>query len=564
LRIRRLRFISRTSRHLQRYRQILTVLFKYGFGELVDRMNVAHYLETGLQLVSKRRRERMERLTRSERVRLAVEELGPTFIKLAQVLSTRPDLIPVEFTQELAKLQDQVPPFPFEQARQIVEEDLKAPLEEKFPHFERTPLAAASIAQVHRARLADGQETVVKVQRPGIARLIEVDVEILYHLATLMERHIVELGIQRPTALVEEFARTLEKEIDFTVEANHMERFSRQFREKPGIYIPRVYRPLSTRRVLTMEYIQGIKISDLNALEAAGLDRKLLAARGAEIILEQVLRFGFFHGDPHPGNLFILPGNLICYLDFGMMGSVDRQAREDFADLIFAYFGRDEKKVAQVLLRVMEYDEEPNRRALEKDLADFLEGVLYPPLKKNPISSLLKVLLELIHRHRLRIPADIFLMIKALAATEAVGYNLDPEFDLAGKAEPFIRRIVLERLSPRRLLEEFFRSGEDLVQLVKEIPGETRDILQQIRQGKVRIGFEHRGLEGFAFHVDRASNRIAFSLVIAALIVGSSIIIQTQIGPYIFGFSMLGLFGLLIAGVLGLWLLISILRSGRL
>jgi len=564
LRIRRLRFISRTSRHLQRYRQILTVLFKYGFGELVDRMNVAHYLETGLQLVSKRRRERMERLTRSERVRLAVEELGPTFIKLAQVLSTRPDLIPVEFTQELAKLQDQVPPFPFEQARQIVEEDLKAPLEEKFPHFERTPLAAASIAQVHRARLADGQETVVKVQRPGIARLIEVDVEILYHLATLMERHIVELGIQRPTALVEEFARTLEKEIDFTVEANHMERFSRQFREKPGIYIPRVYRPLSTRRVLTMEYIQGIKISDLNALEAAGLDRKLLAARGAEIILEQVLRFGFFHGDPHPGNLFILPGNLICYLDFGMMGSVDRQAREDFADLIFAYFGRDEKKVAQVLLRVMEYDEEPNRRALEKDLADFLEGVLYPPLKKNPISSLLKVLLELIHRHRLRIPADIFLMIKALAATEAVGYNLDPEFDLAGKAEPFIRRIVLERLSPRRLLEEFFRSGEDLVQLVKEIPGETRDILQQIRQGKVRIGFEHRGLEGFAFHVDRASNRIAFSLVIAALIVGSSIIIQTQIGPYLFGFSMLGLFGFLIAGVLGLWLLISILRSGRL
>jgi len=540
------------------------VLFKYGFGELVDRMNVAHYFDTGLQMVSRSRRERMEKLTRSERLRLAVEELGPTFIKLAQILSTRPDLIPVEFAQELTKLQDQVPAFPFEQANQIIEEELKAPLAEKFPHFERTPLAAASIAQVHRARLADGQETVVKVQRPGIARLIEVDVEILYHLATLMERHIVELGIQRPTALVEEFARTLEKEIDFTVEANHMERFSRQFREKPGIYIPRVYRPLSTRRVLTMEYIQGIKISDLNALEAAGLDRKLLAARGAEIILEQVLRFGFFHGDPHPGNLFILPGNLICYLDFGMMGSVDRQAREDFADLIFAYFGRDEKKVAQVLLRVMEYDEEPNRRALEKDLADFLEGVLYPPLKKNPISSLLKVLLELIHRHRLRIPADIFLMIKALAATEAVGYNLDPEFDLAGKAEPFIRRIVLERLSPRRLLEDFLRSGGDLIQLIKEIPGETRDILQQIRQGKVRIGFEHRGLEGFAFHVDRASNRIAFSLVIAALIVGSSIIIQTQIGPYLFGFSMLGLFGFLIAGVLGLWLLISILRSGRL
>ena len=564
MRIRRLRFISRTSRHLQRYRQILTVLFKYGFGELVDRMNVAHYLETGLQMVSHSRRERMEKLTRSERVRLAIEELGPTFIKLAQVLSTRPDLIPVEFVQELTKLQDQVPAFPFEQARQIIEEELKAPLGEKFPHFDRIPIAAASIAQVHRARLADGQEVVVKVQRPGIARLIEVDVEILYHLATLMERHIAELGIQRPTNIVEEFARTLEKEIDFTVEANHLERFARQFRETPGIYIPKVYRPLSTRRVLTMEYIQGIKVSDLAALEAAGLDRKLLAARGAEIILEQVLRFGFFHADPHPGNIFILPDHVICYLDFGMMGSVDRQAREDFADLIFAYLGRDEKKVAQVLLHIMEYEEEPNRRALEKDLADFLEGALYPPMKKAPIAALLKVLLDLIHRHRLRIPADIFLMIKALATTEAVGYTLDPEFDLAGKTGPFIRRIVMERLNPRRLLGEFLRSGGDLIQLIKEIPGETRDILHQIRQGKVKIGFEHRGLENFAFHLDRASNRIAFSLVIAALIVGSSIIIHTRIGPYLFGFSILGLFGFLIAGILGLWLLISILRSGRL
>jgi ubiquinone biosynthesis protein len=564
LRIRRLRFISRTSRHLQRYRQILTVLFKYGFGELVDRMNVAHYFETGLQLVSKSRRERMEKLTRSERLRLAVEELGPTFIKLAQILSTRPDLIPVEFAQELTKLQDQVPAFPFEQARQIIEEELKAPLAEKFPHFERAPLAAASIAQVHRARLADGREVVVKIQRPGIARLIEVDVEILYHLATLMERHIAELGIQRPTGIVEEFARTLEKEIDFAVEANHLERFARQFRETPGVYIPQVHRSLSTRRILTMEYIQGIKVSDLGGLEAAGQDRKLLAARGAEIILEQILRFGFFHADPHPGNVFILPGNLICYLDFGMMGSVDRQAREDFADLVSGYVRRSESKVVQALLRIVEWEKEPDRRALERDIADFMGAYLYKPLKDLRIGVLLTKLLRLVTRHRLRFPPDVFMMIKAMSTVEGVGVLLDPDFEMIEKAAPFIERAKKERLSPERIFGEFLETGGDLIQLFKEGPGEMRDIFRQMKQGKVRIVFEHEGLEHFAFHVDRSSNRIAFALIISSLIVGSSLILRTHFGPMLFGLPVLGLFGFTIAGILGIGLLISIIRSGRL
>ena len=259
MRLSRLGTLSRTYRHMGRYRQILAVLFKYGFGDVVERLHVAQYLEIGLQMISRKRRERIETLTRAERVRLALEELGPTFVKLGQVLSTRPDLVPLEYVEELSHLQDGVPPFSFEEARGIVEAELRAPLFERFERFEEAPIAAASIGQVHRARLRSGEDVIVKVQRPGIRPTIEVDVEILLHLAGLAEKHIDEVSIYRPVRIAEEFARTMEMELDYTVEAAHQERFGRQFAGHPGVHVPRVHREALTERVLTMEYIDGIK-----------------------------------------------------------------------------------------------------------------------------------------------------------------------------------------------------------------------------------------------------------------------------------------------------------------
>ena len=561
--IRKIGIVSRTYRHMNRYRQIITVLFKYGFGDLVDRLHVGQYLEIGMQMVSRKRRERVEKLTRSERLRMALEELGPTFVKMGQILSSRPDLIPVEFIEELSKLQDSVPPFPFSQVREIIEAELTSPIDEIFQKFEETPLAAASIGQVHRAQLKNGDDVIVKVQRPGIRAIIEVDLEILLHLATLIERHIEEWEIHRPTRIVEEFASSLAKEIDYTIEASNAERFARQFTGNSSVYVPRIFMETTTKQVLTMEFIDGIKASEIDKLDNAGLDRSIIASRGADLILEQVFKHGFFHADPHPGNVFIMPDNVICYLDFGMMGRVDRYAREHFADIVYGYVRRDESKIADAILKVVEWDKEPDRRVLERDISDFVESYLYKSLKDFHIADILQKLLELITTHGLRLPPDIFLMIKAMAQVEGLGLVLDPDFDMTERAAPFIKHIKLARLSPKRVVGDFLESGGDLVQLLKDIPGELRTILKQLRQGKASVIFEHRGLENLISGLDRSSNRIASSLIISSLIIGSSLIITTKIGPFLFGFPILGLAGFSIAGIFGIGLLISILRSGR-
>jgi ubiquinone biosynthesis protein len=564
LSIRKIGVIGRTYRHLNRYRHILTVLFKYGFGDLVDVLKIEQYLEIGLQMISRKRREQVERLARSERVRMALEELGPTFVKLGQILSTRPDLTPIEFVEELSKLQDRVPPFPYAEVAQIIESELGMPPEDIFQHFDEMPLAAASIGQVHRAQLKDGEEVAVKVQRPGIRKTIEVDLEIMLHLASLMERYLEEFQTTRPVRIVEEFARTLEKEIDYTIEASHMERFARQFMDDPTVYVPKVFREVTTERVLTMEYIDGVKASEIDRIEKEGLDRKIITARGADLILKQVFDHGFFHADPHPGNIFVLPGNVICYLDFGMMGSIDRQSREDFADLVHSVVNRDESRAMQALLTLTQYDEEPDRRLLARDLGDFLGRHLYKPLKDIQMEKLLHQLMDMVSRHRLQMPPDLFLMMKALATIEGVGLSLDPDFEMIGQAAPFIQRVKMDQFRPERVASDIFRSGTELVRLIQEIPGELRELLRQMKRGKVKMEFEHVGLEPMLETHDRTSNRIAFSIVIAALVVGSALIVLSKTPPLLFGIPVIGIIGFLAAVVMGVWLLIAILRKGRL
>jgi ubiquinone biosynthesis protein len=555
--------IGRTYRHMQRYRQILTVLFKYGFGDLVVALKIEQYLEIGLQMISSKRREKIETLSRAVRVRMVLEELGPTFLKMGQILSTRPDILPVEFMQELSKLQDEVPPFPYSEVQATIQKEFNKSVGQKFSSFDEQPLAAASIGQVHKAKMPDGKNVVVKIQRPGIQRTIKVDLEIMMHLAGLMELHLEGWDIQRPTRIVEEFARTLEKELDYTLEAAHMERFARQFEDEPAVYVPQVYREATTSRVLTMEHISGIKASDIDRLEKEGLDRSEIARQGLILIMKQIFVHGFFHADPHPGNIFVLPDNVICYIDFGMMGRLDLEMRERFADLLMSIVHRDEREATKVLLRLTLSEEEPNYPALQRDTAEFMDKHCYRPLKDVDLGALLHQLLEMATKHRLGVPPDLFLMIKALSTVEGLGRILDPDLDVIEQATPFIKHIQLNRIHPRRIAKDMASSGTDLFHLLKDIPGEVRTILKLARQGKVKIEFEHRGLEPMIAANDRISNRLSFAVVLASLVIGSGLIVLSGIPPKWHEIPVIGLTGFLVAGAMGFWLLISIMRSGR-
>ncbi|MDY7009151.1 MAG: AarF/ABC1/UbiB kinase family protein [Planctomycetota bacterium] len=561
--IRGLGFLSRQYRHINRYRQIVSVLLKHGFGDLMGTLGLHRRLG-----MDKRRADRPEAivtqtLTRWQRVRMAMEELGPSFVKLGQIAATRPDMIPQELCSELEKLQDTVPPFGFSQVGQTVKAELGDSLEALFERFDQKPVASASIAQVHRAVLPGGEVVAVKVQRPEIDRTIAVDLEIMLDLAALMEKHIHGLDAVNPVGIVQEFARTIRKELDFTIEADHIERFARNFKSNDNVHVPRVFRRYSTRKVLTMEFVEGVKVSDLPALREGGFDLELIAGRGADLVLEQIFVHGFFHADPHPGNILILPDNVICFLDYGMMGTVKPRYRQSLADLVVGIVRRDESQITKAVLSLSENDNPETYERLEADVDDFIEQHFYRPLKDIHMGSLISQLVQILVRHRLRIIPDFYLLTKALAIAEGNGRKLWPDFDMIKNTEPFARKIMTERLSPRTLAKDLYRSGIDMGNLMRDLPGDVKEILAQIKRGRIHVEFEHRGLEPMLKTHDQISNRIVFAIVLAAIVIASSVIVLSGIPPKWYGIPVLGIVGYLAAGAMGFWLLISIIRHGK-
>ncbi len=550
------------ARDLGRLHDIASILIRYGFSDLVRRLGMANVLERAGKVLHWQEAGELARLEPPARVRRALEEMGPTFIKLGQILATRMDLFPPEWISEFEKLQDHALSVPFAEIRQQLQEDLGAAPEEVFAELFSEPLAAASIAQVHRARLHEGDEVVVKVRRPGIRLIVEADLRLLQRLAKIVEAESPEMSRFRPREVVRQFTLSLRRELDLAAECRSSERIARNFSDLPEIVIPKIYWALTSERVNVQEAVNGIPGRDLEAVDQAGMDRKILARRGARSVLKMILEDGFFHADPHQGNIFYLPENRIAIIDFGMVGRLSVERRGQVVDLLHGLMEREVDPVVEVLLDwagAANIDEGSLKLEIE-GLVDQYHGL---PLKELNISTILTDLTTLLRDYHLVLPPDLTLLIKALVTLEGMGRQLDPDFDMVTEFTPFLRRALTARYTPDALVKRGWQAILGGLEILTELPQDLHHLLRTARSGRIQVHVDVTRLQHFGNQLDRATSRLTMGVVIAALIIGSSIVMTVDRGPVLFGFPLLGLLGFLSAAVAGVWLLISIRRSGR-
>jgi ubiquinone biosynthesis protein len=558
----------RFRKSANRIRQIINVFLKYGFGKIIDQIHLGRFIPFRKRLKTFGQWPGVKGPTAPESLRMAFAELGPSFIKLAQILSSRPDLITVRFADEFKKLQDRVPPFPSDDAVNIIETETGMRIDEIFTAFDRIPVAAASIAQVHRAKLGSGTDVIVKIQRPNIREQIETDIGILTYAAGLLEKYVPESKFFNPTGIVEEFSKTVRKELDFIEEGRNCARFGRNFENSQDVYIPRVYTDISTEKMLIMERIDGVRIDDISTIESLGLDRKRLARLGVESYFKMVLEDGFFHADPHPGNIFAMPGGTIGFMDFGMVGKVTPELRETMANTFLALINRDFDDLIDQYLALgvipEHVDIDAFRKDFKADLSDFLEPLYGRTIKEINFAEYLDTVTHLAIKHKMKIPSDLLLVNKAMLTLENLGRELDPDFDFIAAAEPYATKILKERMRPGRLYDKARKNVMDLSEFAFVFPKQIRQVVQKILRDELHIKMTHIGLDRFIRDMDRSSNRIAFGMIISAILLSSAIMHATGAGPTYMGISVFGMSAFFFALLLGVWLIISIIRSGRL
>ena len=549
-------------RELPRLHEIATVMIRYGGGDLVRLLGISGALERAGRILHWHSTNEVSQLDASVRIRRALEELGPTFVKLGQMLATRVDLFPPHWIAEFEKLHSHVPAVPYE----ILHPDLVAAIKgeptEIFATFDPVPLAAASIAQVHRATLKDGTPVVVKMRRPGIENVIRADLRILEHAAKLLESEVPDYRRYDPVQMVSQFRRSLNRELDLAKEARNIDQFARDFADDPLVKIPRVYWEFTNDRVNVQEEIVGLEGVASDKLRAAGLDPKLLAARGADTVLRMVLEHGYFHADPHPGNVLFLPGNRIGMIDFGMVGMLTNARRNQIVDLLHALTRNDEQALMQVLLD-WSGESVGDEDRLAYDVAELLQSYDDLQLKDVKIGALLNDITAVMRDNNLVLPADLTLLFKALITLEGLGQQLDPEFHMIDHLTPFVERIIQQRYTPQALWTRGRNSVRETLEVLADVPRDLRRLLRDMRRGRVKVDLDLKRLDQFGHQLDRASNRLTMGILTASLVVGSSIIMTVKGGPQLFGLPFFGLLGFLIAFFNSLWILFSIWRSGK-
>jgi len=545
---------NKIGKKLVRYREIANIIVKYGFGYFVEK---AH-----LKIIRFPFRKKKTEIPAPVRLRKMLEELGPTFIKMGQILSTRPDLVPIEYLIEFEKLQDSAEPVEYEKIRGVFEDNLKCKIEDVFDYFEKEPIASASVSQVHIA-FYKGEKVAVKIQKPDIEDKIYLDIGILYDIAELIERFIKDAKIYKPVKIVEEFEKAIRKEIDFSYEGRNIERFRKNFSSFEDIVIPEVYKELTGNKVLTLKYIDGVKITEIDKIE--GIDRKEFVRKGTEIILKQIFYDGFFHADPHPGNILITKDGKICLLDFGIVGRLREEEKIEIIGLLTGIIKNDSDKILRILEIMGSLEnEEVDRKKLKREIDEYLEKYRDISIKEINLNVLFDEIFSLMRKYSISIPASFSLLARTVLTLEGVASIIYPEYNLFEYLRPYIVDFMEKKERTKWILKDTFRSISDIYYILKELPETVEASLKTIRKGYINVAFEHKGLANLTSTLDKASNRISFSLIISSILISSSLIMVAGKGPKIWGHPAFGIIGFIASGILGIYLIIGIIRSGRL
>lgn len=552
----------RRQHQLGRTRHIVAVMIRYGFSELANRLGLEALFGHRRRMPWQRRGRGVAALSESERIVKALEELGPTFVKLGQVLSTRPDILSPDYIAALSCLQDRVPGVDYDDVAALVRRELGAPPEAVFARFDREPLAAASLAQVHRARLKSGEEVVVKVQRPEVAEIVEGDLAILQSLAKQAERRMPESSVFDPERLVEEFGRSIRQELDYVREGQNCDICRRNFADNPEIVIPAMHWDYTTRRVLVQEYLAGTKLTDTAALDAAGVDRHRLAVSGCRAYMQMVFDHGFFQADPHPGNLVLLADGRIGIVDYGMFSRIDDDTRELLVDLMLAAYERKPEALVRLVLQAGYTAKLVDESALRADVGDLIDRYYGVELEKMSLGKTTRELLAVLRRHHIRVPPGLTMLLRGIGTIEGLGLMVDPGFRLVDEMKPFVKRVAWERFGPAMWLRSLRRSSADLESLVRTLPGDLRQVIDWLKRGEFKLSLDQEELREIFRNLGRSNNRLAVSIVLAALIIGSSLLMFAHPAGFERLVPLVGVGGFIAAGLLALFLLISAIRGG--
>lgn len=549
------------KQNLKRYNSLFVVLTKYGFEDVMASSRARKFIPKNYLLKHPDTANKLSEST-FERIRMVLEELGPSYVKLGQIMSNRDDMLPPDLVKELEKLQDHAPPLQNFDVEKVLSQELGIDCSQHFSSIDPKPLAAASLAQVHKAQLLNGDWVVLKIQRPNIAEVIASDISIMKEVAEAMEKYSTQVKAFQPLKLVESFEKSVNEELSFLREMDNMEHFAKNFKGNEAIYVPLLYRELSNDRIICMEWVDGIKVSQLEKLKESNIDSSAVAKVGVDLYLEQVLEHGFFHADPHPGNLFVLPEiQKICFIDFGMMGTIMPNDKEALIELLLCFLKKDVRKLIPVLKKIALKTDIPDEKKLEYDLYELVEGISNTSIRNIKLGITLKQFKNVLYENKITIPHYLYILIRALVIIEGVGLKLDPEFNITDNLQPYMAKITRKRFGLKRLFQKNLNRFQDYNALLDKLPTDINEIVDKIKDGKLVIVHEHKGLDDFRKSLKTAFNRLVYAVIIAALSIGSALLVMADMPPKISGIPLLGAIGFSLSAIIGLVILISIYRN---